>query len=1471
MPAELTYIRSARYHFQRATFQSPAIMTLLSLLVGILVLLCCAILALQIWIISECTCKHQVPSGSTPKISPPPSPQGSSCYADQSSHPTRAVSSPGPKCFRVTNIPPEWSNDDLLQSLRGFQPSLDHFDGPVSLYPACCDTTSQTALLNLKTCPEFFQDIGPDDTKHLKIQGQSLDKTVVLSVDSHFYDLTPLNKPEGEIVADVIAVTGLAGHAFGSWRDRGSRDMWLQDFLPQDFKNIRIMSYGYNSSLDGDSNNGLLDFRRHLVQQLENARSSDEAKNRHIIFVAHSLGGILILQALIQSKSRSVHQPILDSTRAIFFFGTPHQGLRTAELEDMVEDLSGGVETSRLRLLMQLRENSEFLETQRDALADIWPGRKIISFYEVEKTRVVQKLTEQTYQRNGELVEMVKKVSAQLYIPGEYRLPVERNHTELVKFPTRGNSTYQSVVYYMRHLFTSITCCMRSKSTLEPSESQKKLIEALNAPKVDAFIRNVENAANGTFTWFLEEQTFRSWTTAKQPSSLLIIGAPGQGKTVLSKFLLQHLKKKKLKNVMIIYFFCSDRDNSFNTVNSLLRSLVTQLLCGSAQVRKILKPYEKDPAKSVDSNDTLWEMFQAAIKDSCHNAMYCLIDGLDELEKHTDGKERTKFLFGLKELFATQTDPIGPQSSALKFLGTSRQIPEIVNKLRGLTRFDLKAKPEDLKIFVDQRISDLPESFGNELREQAARLLMDEAKGTFFLWVSIVVKRLENIDFPTVAGLKKTIEESSTDLDTLYDDIFRQINQRSEFAQKLVVWVVYGQRPLTLKELEAALATQMDSKDENSTKDHKTDLTSKSLASILGVILETTAEGFVHLIHQSAKDFIIDRNLFVNSSFGTNIDPNVYIAKVCMTYLNFDDFKLGHKNYKPKIEALKRSHPLLDYTARHWYSHIRNKSEVEHCFDLLLQIITPPSTLRFWSTVANIRPRDAYARDHPLDVATNADIEWLASYLLSTENKHIEVAKNELEYAMRFGSDSITAILLLSTHPDIQITEKAVATIAQKFDDGIMKLLLSTHSDVQITEPIVTAVAGNWGSGKEVMELLLSTHPDIQITEPIVTAAAGNAGSGKEVMERLLSTHPDIQITEKAMVTIAQKFDGGIMKLLLSTHPDIQITEPIVTAAAGNWGSGKEVMELLLSTHTDIQITEKAEAVATIAQKFDIGIMKLLLSTHPDIQITELIVTVAAGNAGSGKEVMELLLSTHPDIQITEPIVTAAAGNWGNPKEVMELLLSTDTDIQITEKAVAKIAQKFDGGIMKLLLSTHPDVQITEPIVTAAAKNRGNAMEVMELLLSTHPDIQITEPIVTAVAGNRGNAMEVMELLLSTHPDIQITEPIVTAAAGNAGSGKEVMELLLSTHPDIQITEPIVTAAAGNEKNAKEVMELLLSTHPDIQITEPIVTAAAGNWNGKQVMELLLSTHPNIQITEPIVTAAAGNKKNAKEVMELLL
>ncbi|KAF8538308.1 hypothetical protein BDD12DRAFT_806234 [Trichophaea hybrida] len=53
------------------------------------------------------------------------------------------------------------------------------------------------------------------------------------------------------------------------------------------------------------------------------------------------------------------------------------------------------------------------------------------------------------------------------------------------------------------------------------------------------------------------------------------------------------------------------------------------------------------------------------------------------------------------------------------------------------------------------------------------------------------------------------------------------------------------------------------------------------------------------------------------------------------------------------------------------------------------------------------------------------------------------------------------------------------------------------------------------------MELLLSTHPDIQITEPIVTSAAGNQESGEVVMELLMARDTSTRVHASAVKTAA--------------------------------------------------------------------------------------------------------------------------------------------------------------------------------------------------------------------------------------------------------------------------------------------------------------------------------------------------------------
>jgi hypothetical protein len=99
-----------------------------------------------------------------------------------------------PMCFRIANVPSTWSKERLITALLTVDPSLDK-TSQLSLYPACCGST-QTALLNLATCTEYFQIIKLNKYNYVNTS----DGTLV--IDSHFYDLTPLNNPNGEIVAE---------------------------------------------------------------------------------------------------------------------------------------------------------------------------------------------------------------------------------------------------------------------------------------------------------------------------------------------------------------------------------------------------------------------------------------------------------------------------------------------------------------------------------------------------------------------------------------------------------------------------------------------------------------------------------------------------------------------------------------------------------------------------------------------------------------------------------------------------------------------------------------------------------------------------------------------------------------------------------------------------------------------------------------------------------------------------------------------------------------------------------------------------------------------------------------------------------------------------------------------------------------------------------------------------------------------
>ena len=278
----------------------------------------------------------------------------------------------------------------------------------------------------------------------------------------------------------------------------------------------------------------------------------------------------------------------------------------------------------------------------------------------------------------------------------------------------------------------------------ELSDIEIKYLKALKAPDYAAFRKyHVEDPAAGTFSWFLEEESLCRWLSEEASSILWIRGSPGQGKTVLSKFLLDRLESPGLvsgHNAKIVYFFFYYQDERLRTVSAALRSLIKQLLPSTDLFKHLFETF--DVNSPTDSEDTLWEIFEAMVQDPIVGKVYCILDALDECDEGS----RNWLLRRLTRLI--QTSVQNRKKDVLKLLVTSRPVLDIIRALDRFPRFDLTANPNDLRLFVHSKVAAL-QDLSVDLQKRVAELLLDGA-GRTFLWVSIVCNQLREVALPLV-------------------------------------------------------------------------------------------------------------------------------------------------------------------------------------------------------------------------------------------------------------------------------------------------------------------------------------------------------------------------------------------------------------------------------------------------------------------------------------------------------------------------------------------------------------------------------------------------------------------------------------------------------------------------------------------------------------------------------------------------
>lgn len=220
-------------------------------------------------------------------------------------------------------------------------------------------------------------------------------------VDRDFVGFTPLSDPDDADV-DIVAIPGLGGHALGSFRSADGLSAWPRDFAPEDIPRARFITYGYDTAFGAShSIQGVRELARTLLYGLAILRRRTQTQQRPLLFICHSLGGVVLQEVLVMSSKATEPEQkewleVVKVTYGLVFMGVPNLGLRHSQLttmamgqlnEAIIEDL----------LVKSDGEASQFLEHLTSEFSDLDRRRNlpfvIISYSETIRSQTIEAST----------------------------------------------------------------------------------------------------------------------------------------------------------------------------------------------------------------------------------------------------------------------------------------------------------------------------------------------------------------------------------------------------------------------------------------------------------------------------------------------------------------------------------------------------------------------------------------------------------------------------------------------------------------------------------------------------------------------------------------------------------------------------------------------------------------------------------------------------------------------------------------------------------------------------------------------------------------------------------------------------------------------------------------------------------------------------------------------------------------------
>lgn len=432
-----------------------------------------------------------------------------------------------------------------------------------------------------------------------------------------------------------------------------------------------------------------------------------------------------------------------------------------------------------------------------------------------------------------------------------------------------------------------------------------------------------------------------SWLTERDSNKLWIRGAPGSGKSTLTKFLVQNLEQRffdERSTIVIHYFFDGSRHHLDHATTRLLVSLLQQVSAkhtnayASSPQQKIHPPKLDWPDGFRTSREFLRQHLSRKLQS--RSQVFLLVDGLDECSRD----EVADVIDMCKSLGE------GDRSSSMKLLFSSRPWPVPFGQEHAMVDLDFENR-QSASTFIRHELVNFM-SIKN--RWQDIRFLLDEiqTKAEYnFLWLSFTLSLLNLMSKgdtkpsdqlislpPTLEGTYKILTK---ELSERYDDMLRSIPN----AAQMLSWLALAIRPLSLLELETALSWIQYIALPETVAESRVATQSLDIAKPLGIAerLSESTGGMlriiyahrgleVRLIHESVKDFLLQRRMKelhvppADISRGRST-VHLEMARTCLRYMLFNVSTVQTTEEFPS--TILAQYPFLEYATSSWAAHAK--------------------------------------------------------------------------------------------------------------------------------------------------------------------------------------------------------------------------------------------------------------------------------------------------------------------------------------------------------------------------------------------------------------------------------------------------------------------------------------------------------------------------------------------------------------------